>query len=92
MQGLLLMNCIHKIRDYCKYMQHCGDRCVSNSTKPPTPGLNYKTRNKTRMWANTQRDGRPAKHRWCPLFNVAKFGSRPLLDCRAVTLPRRESR
>jgi len=26
------------------------------------------------MWANTQRDGRPAKHRWHPLFNDAKFG------------------
>jgi len=29
---------------------------------------------KTRMWANAQRDGRPAKHRWRPLFNAAKFG------------------
>jgi len=23
------------------------------------------------MWANVQRDGRPAKYRWCPLFNTA---------------------
>jgi len=45
----------------------------------------------TRMWANAQRDGRPAKYRWCPLFNAAKFGWRPLLECRAVTLPWRES-
>jgi len=44
------------------------------------------------MWANAQRDGRPAEHRWRPLFNAAKFGWRPLLECRAVTLPRRESR
>jgi len=44
------------------------------------------------MWANAQRDGRPAKHRWRPLFNAAKFGWRPLLECCAVTLPRRESR
>jgi len=28
----------------------------------------------TRMWANAQRDGRPAEYRWRPLFNVAKFG------------------
>jgi len=28
----------------------------------------------TRTWANAQRDGRPAKHRWRPLFNVEKFG------------------
>jgi len=25
----------------------------------------------TRMWANAQRDGRPAEYRWRPLFNVA---------------------
>jgi len=28
---------------------------------------------RTRMWANAQRDGRPAKHRWRPLVNAAKF-------------------
>jgi len=28
----------------------------------------------TRMWANAQRDGRPAEHRWRRLFNAAKFG------------------
>jgi len=44
------------------------------------------------MWANAQADGRPAEHRWRPLLNAAKFGWRSLLDCRAVTLPRRETR
>jgi len=44
------------------------------------------------MWANAQRDGCPAEYRWRPLFNAAKFGWRPLPGCRAVTLPRRESR
>jgi len=29
---------------------------------------------KLEMWANAQRDGRPAKYRWRPLFNTAKFG------------------
>jgi len=47
---------------------------------------------RTRMWANAQRDGRPAEYRWRPLFNAAKFGWRPLLECRAVTLPRRQTR
>jgi len=28
----------------------------------------------TRLWANAQRDGRPAEHKWRPLFNTAKFG------------------
>jgi len=37
------------------------------------------------MWANAQRHGRPAEYRWRPLFNAAKFGCRPLLECRAVS-------
>jgi len=36
--------------------------CIRFSAKP------------TRMWANSQPDGRPAEHRWRPLFNAAKFG------------------
>jgi len=44
------------------------------------------------MWANAQRDGRPAEYRWRPLFDAAKFGWRPLLECHAVTLPKRETR
>jgi len=38
------------------------------------------------MWANAQRDGRPAECRWRPLFNAAKFGWQPPAECRAVTL------
>ena len=41
---------------------------------------------------HAQRDGRPAEYRWRPLFNAAKFGWIPLLEYRAVTLPRRETR
>jgi len=29
---------------------------------------------KLEMWANAQRDGRPAEHRLRPLFYAAKFG------------------
>jgi len=46
----------------------------------------------TRMWANAQHDGRTAEYRWRPLFNVAKFGWHPLLECHAVMLPGREIR
>ena len=53
---------------------------------------NKSTTHWTRMWANAQRDGRPAKHRWRPLFNAPKFGWRPLQECRAVALARRETR
>jgi len=43
------------------------------------------------MWASAHRDGHPAEYRWPPLFNAAKFGWRPILECHAVTLPTRES-
>jgi len=29
---------------------------------------------KLEMWANAQRNGRPAKYRWRPLFNATKYG------------------
>ena len=46
------------------------------------------------MWANAQPDGRPAEHRWRPLFNAAKSGT--LADAQYssavhVKLPRRET-
>jgi len=34
------------------------------------------------MWANAQRDGRPAEHRWRPLFNAAVWLT-PATRCRA---------
>jgi len=30
----------------------------------------YENRTKLEMWANAQRDGRPAEYRWRPLFNA----------------------
>ena len=36
--------------------------------------LSVEDQHSTRMWANAQRDGRPAEHRWRPLFNAAKLG------------------
>ena len=33
------------------------------------------------MWANAQRDGRPAEHRWRPLFTAAKADAHYLLPC-----------
>ena len=38
------------------------------------------------MWANAQRDGRSAEHRWRRLFNAAVWLT-PTTTCRAVTLP-----
>jgi len=36
--------------------------------------LDLQVKQKLEMWANAQRDGRPAEYRWRPLFNTAKFG------------------
>jgi len=52
----------------------------------------FEKRKRTRMWANVQRDGRPTQYRWRLLFNAAKFGQRPLLECHEEMLPRRETR
>ena len=60
---------------------------VQSTTAEIIRGIKKDTKKiETKMWANDQPDGRPAKYRWCPLLNAAKFGSRPLLDCRAVTM------
>jgi len=39
----------------------------------PTAEIRGGKKKKARMWANAQRDGRPAEYRWRPLFNAAKF-------------------
>ena len=46
---------------------------LHNYTKT-TIYITEKTITTTRLWANVQRDGCPAEHRWRPLFNAAKFG------------------
>ena len=65
---------------------------ITCKTNPATTTISWPLHRSTRMWANAQRDGRPAEYRWRPLFNAAKFGWRPLLECHAVTKPKRETR
>jgi len=56
----------------------CSTKCLQYTKKlTQIVSLIYRTepkQKKTRMWANAQPDGRPAEHRWRPLFNAAKFG------------------
>ena len=52
---------------------------------------NVENRVNTRMWANAQRDGRPAEHRYAPSVQRRKVWLTPTTRCRAVTLPRRET-
>ena len=49
------------------------------------------SRHHLEMWANAQRDGRPAKHRWCLLFNAAVWQT-PTTRVPSVMLPRCETR
>ena len=72
---------------------HFGDVPQLNLTQQKHTFTNQKkcTTNTTRMWANAQRDGCPAEYRWRSLFNATKFGWHPLLECCAVTLPRRKT-
>jgi len=46
---------------------------ITYADKQPTNKQKLKE-NKLEMWANAQRDGRPAECRWRRLFNAAKFG------------------
>jgi len=56
------------------YRRRCVKRRLTNFMRTNL------TRRQLVMWANAQRDGRPAEHRWRPLINAAQFGWRPLLD------------
>jgi len=40
----------------------------------PTAEISREKKKELEMWANAQRDGRPAENRWRPLFNAVKFG------------------
>jgi len=74
---------------FCPITEVCYLRLTTTRLKQALCTQKTKT---TRMWAHAKRDGRPAEYRWRPLFNAAKFGWRPQLECHAVTLPRRETR
>ena len=68
---------------------------VSGSSK--TSELITKLRCKlfaNRMWANAQRDGRPAEYRWRHLVNTKVWLTLTTrsLECRALTLTRLETR
>jgi len=52
-------------RDSCRQLNP-----IDNLYSP----YNVAKEEKLEMWANAQRDGRPAEYRWRPLFNAAKFG------------------
>jgi len=58
-------------KNHCYKSLHKTQKFLQKYTKSVSGALGLHT---TRMLANAQRDGRPAEHRWRPLFNAAKFG------------------
>jgi len=74
-EGQTALPCqISSISVICKNRQHCIESVVARATQ-----VIVQYNNEIRVWANAQRDGRPAEYRWRPLFNSTKFGWRPLL-------------
>jgi len=84
----LLIKTLRIKKDWRCGSNDCGISCQTVET---THVFTHERTYELEMWANAQRDGRLAEYRWCPLFNAAKFGWRPLLECRAVMLPRCET-
>ena len=56
----------------------CAAKFRENRPRDVQKNGGRKKLNKTRMWANAQRDGRPAEYRWRFLFNAAKFCLTPI--------------
>ena len=52
-------------------MCHFGDILPRQCLGLVPKKLNLKQQKQLEMWANAQRDGRPAKYKWRPLFNAA---------------------
>ena len=89
---ILMCHCMvqHNVLDYNSFVCNIAVFLLKMDVKlQPTDYSSFQWA--TRMWANGQRDIRLAEYRWRPLFNAAKFGCRPLLECRAVMLPRCET-
>jgi len=57
-----------------KYITIRAEKVASPVTALQSKTTKPNNTEQTKMWANAQRDGRPAKHGWRPLFNAAKFG------------------
>ena len=71
-KGWQCTKCLRKIPKNFNRLSRVHERYRRQTTDKQTHRRQHIK--KTRMWANAQRDGRPAEYRWRPLFNAAKFG------------------
>ena len=77
--GIWLLSCMNNVESIIKTVNmHVAAYQLQHLQSIPRPvhDVMHTLANTiiTRMWANAQPDGRPAEHRWRPLFNAAKFG------------------
>ena len=75
----------HQLDERTRDMRNMLESCQTKVT------ITYKNMKRLEMWANAQRDA-PLPNIGGALCSTPQFGCRPLLECRAVTLPRRETR
>ena len=76
---LHLSKCADVVDLRCQFGRLAGHRLaplgsgskMSTSLSPVLLIQQLKTQSKLEMWANAQRDGRPAEYMWRPLFNAA---------------------
>jgi len=58
----------------CRRVSVCLSVRPSLTSRCSTETAKRRIMMQTRLWTNTQPDGRPAEYRWRPLFNAAKIG------------------
>ena len=64
----ILLGCVLKALAKTLKSEHLRMHAQKPTGNESTQTIN---KNKVEMWANAQRDGRPAEYRWRPLFNAA---------------------
>ena len=69
--GIIFFQAVYSIFSRSTYKYFVFRRIESDHV---LSSLDWNSSIYTRMWASAQPDGRPAEHRWRPLFNAAKFG------------------
>ena len=64
-------HCLRTVLSHVTHAMHTGYwwSVITCKTHPVTTTISWPLHRSTRMWANAQRDGRPAEYRWRPLFN-----------------------
>ena len=65
-KSILRCNSVVGLGEYVSILVSKADLTTETKQRKTNPELE--------IWANAQRDGRPAEHRWSPLFNAPKFG------------------